>query len=36
MKAIWKTAAGGFEEAREAMIMGYSLPGTDAMSIESL
>jgi hypothetical protein len=24
MNAIWQTAAGGFEEARETMIIGYS------------
>jgi len=36
MKSIWATIVSAFREARELVIIGYSLPGTDAASIEAL
>jgi hypothetical protein len=36
MKTIWGTIVNAFTEAREIVVIGYSLPGTDAASIEAL
>ncbi|MBC8462160.1 MAG: hypothetical protein H8D67_29685 [Deltaproteobacteria bacterium] len=36
MKAIWKTLVDGLNQANEVVAIGYSLPGTDAASIEAL
>jgi hypothetical protein len=36
MKAIWATASNALESAREIVIIGYSMPGTDAASIAML
>ena len=36
MKAIWRTLVDGLNQANEVVAIGYSLPGTDAASIEAL
>ena len=36
MKGIWATALAALAEARQLVVIGYSLPGTDAASIEAL
>jgi hypothetical protein len=36
MKAIWRAIADGFRQAREIVVIGYSLSGTDAASIAAL
>ncbi len=36
MKAIWRTIADGLKQAREIVVIGYSLPGADAAAIEVL
>jgi hypothetical protein len=36
MKEIWAEVIGALDEAKELVVIGYSLPGTDAASIEAL
>jgi hypothetical protein len=36
MRAIWATIITAMKRAREVIIIGYSLPGTDAAAIEAL
>src|SRR5262249_47932633 len=35
MKSIWTTIANAFIQAKDLVVIGYSLPGTDAASIEA-
>ena len=36
MKGIWATALAALQQAKELIVIDYSLPGTDAASIEAL
>jgi len=36
MKAIWQRMAKGLRQARELVVIGYSMPGNDAASIAAL
>jgi len=35
MKSIWRTIVNAFTQTRDLVVIGYSLPGTDAASIEA-